>query len=178
VIEQQPPSEPPVFDASAAALRDQAEGPDALAALPYPELERRVIRATLVVGALGALGGCVIGTVLLAALQVRAPGGFHWAIDLPFGLMFGGTFGAAVGAVGAPLLAWFAFPHVPLGRAMLATGLGTVAGALAGLTLAGAPVLGGCLGFLAAGVALRFLGLRGPRINTASDLHRAGRVDS
>jgi hypothetical protein len=156
VIEPQSPSEGPVFDASAAALRPETGVGDALAALPYRELERRVVRATLIVSALGALGGCVIGTVLLAALQVGAPGGFHWAIDLPFSLMFGGTFGAAVGAVGAPLLAWVAFPHVPLGRAILATGLGTITGAVAGLTLAGAPVLGGCLGFLVAGVALRF----------------------
>jgi hypothetical protein len=156
VLEPQPPSDRPVFDASAAALGPETDQGDAPAALPYPELERRVVRATLIVSALGALGGCVIGTGLLAALQVGAPGGFHWAIDLPFSLMFGGTFGAAVGAVGAPLLAWVAFPHVPLGRALLATGLGTVAGAAAGLMLGGAPVLGGCLGFLVTGVALRF----------------------
>jgi hypothetical protein len=156
VIEPQSPSEGPVFDAAEVAIRRETDGADALAALPYRELERRVVRATLVVSALGALGGCVIGTVLLATLQVGAPGGFHWAVTLPFSLMFGGTFGAAVGAVGAPLLAWVAFPHVPLGRAILATGLATVAGAAAGLMLGGAPVLGGCLGFLVAGVALRF----------------------
>ena len=144
-----------MFDA-AAAIRPETDGAGALAALPYRELERRVVRATLIVSALGALGGGAIGTVLLAALQVGAPGGFHWAIDLAFSLMFGGTFGAAVGAVGAPLLAWVAFPHVPLGRALLATGLGTITGAVAGLTLGGAPVLGGCLGFLVAGLALRF----------------------
>jgi hypothetical protein len=136
--------------------RPEFEHAAELAELSDRELERRVVRATLIVSALGALAGCVIGTVLLAALRVGAPGGFHWAIDLPLSLRFGGTFGAAVGAVGAPLLAWVAFPHVPLGRALLATGLGTIAGAVAGLALAGAPVLGGCLGFLVVGVALRF----------------------
>ena len=144
-----------MFDA-AAAVRPETDGAGALAALPYRELERRVVRATLIVSALGALGGFVVGTVVLAGVLAGSRGGFRWDLDLPLGLAYGGTFGAVVGAVGAPLLAWVAFPHVPLGRALLATGLGTITGAVAGLTLGGAPVLGGCLGFLVAGLALRF----------------------
>ena len=112
-------------------------------------------RALAIVSGLGALGGGTIGTLLLAALQTRAPGGFHWSIDIPFGLMFGGTFGAIVGAVGAPLLGWAFFRHVPLGRAIAVTSIGTIGGALIGLLTTGAPVIGGVLGFVLFGVALR-----------------------
>ena len=105
---------------------------------------------------LGAIGGATIGTTLLAALQTRAPGGFHWTVDIPFGLVFGGSFGAVVGALGALLMGWFFFRHVPLGRAMPITGAGTVAGAVVGQLATGAPVIGGLLGFVVSAAALRF----------------------
>ena len=120
------------------------------------QLKRDRARALATVSVLGAIGGGIIGTALLAGLQTRAPGGFDWKVDIPFGLMFGGTFGALVGALGAPLMGWYFFRHVPLGRAMAITGIGTVAGALVGLAAATTPVIGGCVGFALAAVALRF----------------------
>jgi hypothetical protein len=115
----------------------------------------RVAGALARVAALGATGGFVLGSLILGLLQHSAPGGWSW-VDVPFSMMFGGTFGALVGAVGAPLMGWLFFRHVPLGRAMLVTGAGTVAGAGIGLAAAGRPLIGGCLGFLAAAVLLRF----------------------
>jgi hypothetical protein len=120
---------------------------------PTPSDRRR---ALAIVSALGAIGGGAIGAILLTALQVRAPGGFHAGIDVPLGLVFGGGFGAVAGALGAPTLGWLFFRHVPLGRAMVVTGIGTVAGALVGLAVAVAPVTGGCVGFALAAMALRF----------------------
>lgn len=101
---------------------------------------------TLLLAGTGAAVGFVLGTAILAFLQIWAPGGFHWGIDIPFGMMFGGTFGALVGGVGAPLLGWLFLRTVPLGRAIGWSAIATLTGASIG-TLVGYPVLGGCLGF-------------------------------
>jgi hypothetical protein len=108
---------------------------------------------TLLLAGTGAVAGFVLGTATLAILQIWAPGGFHWGIDIPFGMMFGGTFGAFVGGIGAPILAWAFMRTVPLGRAIGWSAVATVAGALGGL-LAGHPALGGCLGFGLGAIAL------------------------
>jgi hypothetical protein len=115
------------------------------------------VRATSLLAGIGGGVGFVIGTVLLAALQVSAPGGFNWAVDIPFGMMFGGTFGAAVGAVGAPAMTWLLLRHVPLNRAILLCALGTVGGALIGMAASGRPVIGGCTGFVLAAVVMRIV---------------------
>jgi hypothetical protein len=116
---------------------------------------RRSASALARVSALGAAGGFVLGSLILGLLQHNSPGGWSW-VDVPFSMMFGGTFGALVGAVGAPVTGWLFFRHVPLGRAMIVTGAGTMAGAAIGLAVAGSPLIGGCVGFLAAAVLLRF----------------------
>ncbi len=121
---------------------------------PLPSSRRA--EALAIVGALGALCGGAIGSMLLGGLLTRSRSGFHWDVDIAFSLVFGGGFGALVGGLAAPLLGWYCFRHVPLGRAMLVTAVGTLTGAAVGLMAANAPVLGGCLGFTVAGVALRF----------------------
>jgi hypothetical protein len=71
-------------------------------------------------------------------------------------------FGAVVGAIGAPILAWGLLRRVPLGRAIFVTACGTVLGAVAGEILRPLPltrtipgVLAGAVaGFLVAGVGL------------------------
>lgn len=115
----------------------------------------RRARGLAIVALLGAAGGFVLGSLILGLLQQRAPGGWSW-VDVPFSMMFGGTFGALVGAVAAPVLGLFLFRHVPLGRAMLVTAAGTLAGAAIGLAVAGAPIIGSCAGFVVAAVLLRF----------------------
>ena len=108
---------------------------------------------TLLLAGTGAVVGFVLGTAILAFLQIGAPGGFHWGIDIPFGMMFGGTFGALVGGIGAPLFAWLFMRTVPLGRAIGWSAVATVAGAAGGLVV-GHPALGGCVGFGLGALAL------------------------
>lgn len=124
-----------------------------LDAAPHPS--PRTTRAAARVALLGAAGGFVLGSLILFLLQHDAPGGWSW-VDVPFSMMFGGGFGALVGAIAAPAAGFLLFRHVPLGRAMAVTGAGTLAGAAIGLAAAGMPVLGGCAGFLVAAVLLRF----------------------
>src|SRR5688572_16476522 len=69
-----------------------------------PPMSRTQVTSLLTL--IGMVIGFVFGTALLAGLQVSAPGGFHWSIDIPFGMVFGGTFGAIVGGMGAPTLGW------------------------------------------------------------------------
>jgi hypothetical protein len=81
-------------------------------------------------------------------------------------LGLGAMAGAGAGIVGAPALAWGLLRRVPLGRAILVTGLGTIVGAVVGellnpfnpyaLTIPGV-IAGGLAGFLTAGVALRLI---------------------
>jgi hypothetical protein len=53
-------------------------------------------------------------------------------------------------------MGWFFLRHVPLGRAMAITSAGTSAGAVIAQLTAGAPVVGGLLGFVLSAAALRF----------------------
>ena len=127
---------------------------------PGPEPARvdpaRARRVTLGLVATGALCGGLIGTALLTALLGTGPHG-RSPYDLRIGLLFGGTFGALVGAVGAPVLGWGLLRHVPLGRAIGLTALGTVAGALGGYALGWYATASGVLGFVAGGVLARLV---------------------
>ncbi len=115
----------------------------------------RTASAVARVAALGAAGGFVLGSLILGLLQHGAPGGWSW-VDIPFSMVFGGSFGAVVGGFAAPLAGWLFFRHVPLGHAMAVTGVGTLMGATIGQVAVGHPLIGGCAGFLAAAVALRY----------------------
>ena len=126
---------------------------DQFAVAPSP-LRVSPLRVTALLAGTGAAIGFVLGSALLAALQVGAPGGFHWNVDVPFGMALGGTFGAIVGGVGAPLLSWLFLRRVPLGRAIVWSTVATIVGAFAGL-LAGHPALGGCAGFGLGAIILR-----------------------
>jgi hypothetical protein len=112
---------------------------------------------TALLAGTGAVIGFVLGTALLAFLQIWAPGGFNWAVDIPFGMMFGGTFGAIVGGIGAPILSWLFLRSVPLGVAIVATTIATIAGAGAGMLASDRPVLGGCAGFVIGALLLRMI---------------------
>ena len=111
-------------------------------------------RVTALLAAMGAGVGFALGTAMLAFLQIWAPGGFHWNIDIPFGMMFGGTFGVVVGGIGAPALSWLFLRRVPLGRAILWTTVSTILGTGAGISF-GHPAIGGCIGFLLGALVLR-----------------------
>ena len=111
------------------------------------KLERgRVAKVVAGVAAAGAVCGGFLGTLLLAATFATGPGGAT-RYDLPLGAIFGGTFGAVVGAFATPLICFGMLRRVPLGWAFGAAAAGTLVGGLAGLAIAGAPMLGGLAGF-------------------------------
>jgi hypothetical protein len=98
--------------------------------------------------------GGALGAGVLALLQHRATG-FAWA-DVSSALVLGGGIGAMLGAAGLPVLGWLCFRHVSLGRALLVTGAGALAGATMGLAIGSSALVGAGLGFLGASVLLRF----------------------
>lgn len=115
------------------------------------------LRATGVTAGLvltGAAVGAALGTALASLMFALGPGGPS-LVDLGLGLIFGGSFGAATGAVGAPVLAWGLLRYVPLGRAIGWTAAGTVVGCALGLLTHWHPALSGVLGFVAGAVAAR-----------------------
>jgi hypothetical protein len=113
----------------------------------------RPLAGTALLAGAGALVGGVIGSALLFTLQFGAPGGIHPAIDVPFAVALGGTFGALVGGVTAPLMGWTLLRRVPFGRAIFGTAMGTLLGAGAG-TVLGHPAIGGVAGYGMASAAL------------------------
>jgi hypothetical protein len=108
--------------------------------------------------AVGAIVGAIAGAFVVVGGVVLSDRSFPRGIYLPIA---GAYVGALVGVPLAPLAAWLLLRHVPLGQAILVTGLGTIAGGVAGLTarvtgdaIRGA-VICGVLGFVVAAVYLR-----------------------
>lgn len=101
----------------------------------------------------GAAVGGSLGTVMLGAMQINAPGGSSW-VDVPFSLMFGGGFGGAVGFVAAPLFGSLLLRRASVGQAILWTGLGTIAGVIATPFVGGLLTINGCIGFALGAVVL------------------------
>jgi hypothetical protein len=102
-----------------------------------PPSWRRPVRGTLVLAAIGAGAGALLGTTLLAAVLAGGPGGPS-RYDLPLGLVLGGPIGAVAGGFAAPLLGWTVLREVPLGRALWMGAVGTVLGAWSGAPPTGA----------------------------------------
>jgi hypothetical protein len=75
--------------------------------------------------------------------------------DIPLGFLFGGSAGALVGAVGAPILSWTVLRSVPLGRAITLTALGTLVGGAVGLLTGWYPLMLGIVGFVVASLVAR-----------------------
>lgn len=108
--------------------------------------------------AAGALAGAAMCTLMLLLLSGE-PSKLWVARDL---LAFAASFGARAGAVLGPVAAWLLMRHVPLGRAIGGTALGTLAGGALGLLLAG-PVESFPAGLLGFGAAAVYLRIRTPR---------------
>jgi hypothetical protein len=119
---------------------------------------RQPVRGTLILAAIGAGAGALLGATLLAAMLSRGPGGPS-RYDLPLGLVIGGPIGAIAGGLGAPLLGWTLLREVPLGRALWMGAVGTALGAWAGAQLLSgvlAPVYGGLAGLLLGALVARY----------------------
>ena len=113
---------------------------------------------TLCLVAVGAIVGAVAGAIVMVGGVVLSDRSFPRGIYLPIA---GAYVGALVGAPLAPLAGWLLLRHVPLGQAILVTGLGTIAGGVIGLTarVTGDAIRGaiicGVFGFVVAAVYLR-----------------------
>ena len=128
----------------------------------------RLARAGIVTAGLAVAGGvigglCGIAAILAVAIIEEGLHAFasHEVLSI---LSMGAAVGAAAGIVCARALAWGLLRRVPLGRAILVTALGTVAGAIVGELLhpfnpyaSAVPgvIAWGLAGFLIAGVGLR-----------------------
>jgi hypothetical protein len=115
----------------------------------------RIAAVTAGLAAAGAVaGGAVAATISLVWSVFH--GGFpsvRAGVEI---LSISAFFGAAVGAVLGPAAAWLLLRHVPVGRAIAATALGTVAGGVAALAFRGWPIFWlPLVGFAAGAVAAR-----------------------
>lgn len=119
----------------------------------------RILAVTVGLGIVGALLGAaasVIAVLLAAAISEGRPFPIH-----PSVLGFAAAFGAGCGVVAAPAGGWLLLRHVPLGRAMLWSVIGTVVGGVTAWSLPlghdpiGRGVIGAIVGFLVAALLLR-----------------------
>lgn len=124
----------------------------------------RVLAVTAGLVLTGGLVGGLCGAATLA-LVLAVMGEGKAAVD-PGLLSIAAAFGAVVGAVFAPLMSWLFLRHVPLGRAIVQTALGTIIGGAIGFVLPTFTILGlavpsvlwcGLLGFSAATLRLRLV---------------------
>lgn len=121
----------------------------------------RIAAVTAGLAAAGAVAGALAGAAMCALMLLLSgePSKLWVARDL---LAFAASFGARAGAVLGPVAAWLLMRHVPLGRAIGGTALGTLAGGALGLLLAG-PVESLPAGLLGFGAAAVYLRVRTPR---------------
>ena len=124
----------------------------------------RTTRIVLVTGGLaltGAAVGATLSPLLLLALGL-ARGMPVLGVDLSF-LGIPAAFGAAAGAILAPIASWSLMRHVPIWRAIVETLLGTILGASVGMFFGPVlrlgllwPIIFGIVGFLIAAARLRW----------------------
>ena len=114
----------------------------------------RTIAVTGALIGIGAVCGAVMGAVLMAMTALRTIG-LENSGGITGGMRFGATVGAPLGAVLTPILSWIFLRRVPLGRAVLETAVGTVAGAAIALVAAPPWFFAGAIGgFIASGINL------------------------
>ncbi|HEU0015706.1 MAG TPA: hypothetical protein VFQ45_18660 [Longimicrobium sp.] len=112
----------------------------------------RILLVTLGLSVAGAIVGTAVGWAVLVSWGL-----FDGVIAVtdPFVVEFAFIVAGRMGAVLGPVAAWLLMRHVPIGRAIGGTALGTFAGGIAGIALVIDPVLSGMAGFAAAAVWLR-----------------------
>ena len=119
----------------------------------------RVLAVSIGLAAGGAIAGALAG-VAVAALVASLMQTSRAALDLGL-LAIGAAFGAPLGAVLFPLAGWLLMRRVPLGRALLGTSVGTIAGGVigwfvpAGSDIIGRTLIAGLIGFAIAVFVLR-----------------------
>jgi len=127
---------------------------------------RRVIAVTAGLSAAGLVVGAAVGAVVAGAfiaLSLLTASGGVWNVGTT--LAASAIYGGALGMVLGPIAAWLLMRHVPIGRALGETALGTAIGSFLGLLLVWFPVLLipfppltlALAGFAAAAVRLRVM---------------------
>lgn len=123
--------------------------------------------ATITVGLTlaGAVTGAICAGVSVACIAAIEGGAGVLASAVTLKLIaLSAGFGAVAGAIAGPSLAWGLLRHVPFGRAIAFTALGTVMGSIAGelfrsvnpfAAIVPGVIAGAIMGFLLAGIALR-----------------------
>lgn len=133
---------------------------------------RRILAVTAGLVAFGAAAGAIAGA-LVAVLAITLSLGPREALETDL-VGFGAMLGAPLGGVLLPASGWLLMRRVPVGRAMLGTMLGTIAGGLTGwfvpLHINGfyRTLFGGFVGFAVAVIALRQLASRSASAHAAN----------
>jgi hypothetical protein len=113
------------------------------------------MRVLAVTGGLIATG-MVVGALcaMVAFPLIFLPLGLSPDVSESALLAIAALFGAIIGGVMAPVVAWGLLRRVPLGRAVGWSAVGTVVGAVAGMIVQENPVTGAVAGFVAAAIWL------------------------
>jgi len=116
----------------------------------------RIVVVTIGLVGAGIVSGALAGGTAFALVVVLADG--RISIEL---FEIGAIFGAPLGAIIAPLLAWLLLRRVPLGRMFLVCSVGTAIGGVVGWFATGAggdiilnPIGGALIGCVIAAIAL------------------------
>lgn len=116
----------------------------------------RIVVVTIGLVGAGIVFGALAGGTAFALVVVLADGRISTEL-----FEIGAIFGAPLGAITAPLLAWLLLRHVPLGRMFLVCSVGTAIGGVVGWFATGAggdiilnPIGGAFIGCVVAAIAL------------------------
>ena len=90
---------------------------------------RRILAVTAGLSLTGAIVGTITGAIVAATIIGVVTHSAPLSLEL---LAIGAMFGAPLGAVLFPTAGWLLMRHVPLGKALLGTTIGTLAGGIAG----------------------------------------------
>ncbi len=121
---------------------------------------RRIVAVTLGLVGAGAIFGALAGAVALAVSLLITENDTSG-----FGLLIGAYFGAPLGAITAPVVAWLLLRRVPLGRMFVGSAAGTALGGAIGwiTTTSGGGaadavngLAGAFIGCVVAGITLRY----------------------
>jgi len=123
----------------------------------------RIVALTAGLTITGAMaGGIAGGTALTICFLVTPPHNPFSVAGVLSVFLLGGLFGAPLGGVTAPILAWLLMRHVPLGKMFLVCSVGTAIGGIVGwfVTTAGGnimlnPLVSAFVGCVIAAIALR-----------------------
>jgi hypothetical protein len=130
-------------------------------------MPKRILAITAGLAVAGLLGGALAAGIGLALFSILR--GDFGLLFLPDGWIVAGLVGGAIGFVVAPVVSWLFLRHVPLGRLIAQTTVGTALAGGIGFALALNPFICAGVGFLGTAAHLAW---RSPRGRRGYDLSR------